>query len=674
MVVATASLEVGFNDPQVGAVVQHKAPHQLANFVQRKGRAGRSPEMRPWTVTILSDFGRDRLMYQSYDRLFDPVLRPFTLPVRNRYILRMQAGFAVLDWLASSNDTGGLKGSWWEALSRSARENSSQSNKQKRAIEVINKVLDAPGQSRNDLVGYVRWALKLESDDETNDILWGSPRSLLLEVLPTLARRLETNWQLHATMRGTVSVDLNSSQPVPEFLPANLFSDLNLPEVTVVLPPATSRDEEKMELMGIADAIGRLVPGRVTRRFAPERGKLNHWISVPLLSGEHRLRIDAYAEEHEQVATIPVKLNDEITEVVCYRPWRIRLEIARDSFVRSTSNGRQVWKNHFRAEGEPTSLSTANDPQWGQAVNAFDFYLHAANSHLVVRRFALEATATVKKADCDSTEFNVTALYIDSEGNRAAVGFEQEVDAMKVTASLPTPEILAELAAVSDNLPAWRIAYFRDLVMEDTELSTVSNWFQRDRLHRVMLLVLTRAAITRGADIPTVLDDLAGSNIAEMLSDAASQTLPQDSSDVSPNYEEAPAELEEEIRGSSSDVRWETLLSENVTQHRLLALAREMCHPDPDAWGQWLRERIHETLGQAMLAAAHASAPAHVSEGSLLLDLDRGDPYFDPGDSVEVWLTESAIGGSGAVEALVVSQPWDRKGKGGEVWFGRPGC
>ena len=652
VIVATASLEVGFNDPQVGAVIQHKAPHQLANFVQRKGRAGRSPEMRPWTVTILSDFGRDRLMYQSYDRLFDPVLRPFTLPVRNRYILRMQAGFAVLDWLAASNDTVGLKGSWWEALSRSARENSSQSNKQKRAIEVINRVLDAPGQSRNDLVDYVRWALKLESDDEANDILWGSPRSLLLEVLPTLARRLETNWQLHAAMRGTVSVDLNSSQPLPEFLPANLFSDLNLPEVTVVLPPATSRDEEKMELMGIADAIGRLVPGRVTRRFAPERGKLNHWISVPLLSGEHRLRIDVYAEEHEQVATVPVKLNGEVREVVCYRPWRIRLEIARDSFVRSTSNGRQVWKNHFLVEGEAISLSTANDPQWGQAVNAFDFYLHAANSHLVVHRFALEANATVKKADGDSTEFNVTTQYIDSKGNRAAVGFEQEVDAIRVTASLPTPEILAELAAVSDNLPAWRIAYFRDLVMEDPELSTVSNWFQRDRLHRVMLLVLTRAAITRGADISTVLDDLAGSNITEMLSDASSQTLPHDPSDVSPTYEEAPVELEEEIRGSSSDARWETLLSENVTQHRLLALAHEMCNPDPVAWGQWLRERIHETLGQALLAAALAVAPAHLAEDSLLLDLDRGDPNFDPGDSVEVWLTESAIGGSGAVEAL----------------------
>ena len=94
------------------------------------------------------------------------------------------------------------------------------------------------------------------------------------------------------------------------------------------------------------------------------------------------------------------------------------------------------------------------------------------------------------------------------------------------------------------------------------------------------------------------------------------------------------------------------LLSANETQQRILALAREMSHPDPDRWGRWLRERIHETLGQALLAAAHSAAPEHMSEGSLLLDLDRGDLRCNLGDSVEIWLTESAIGGSGAVEAL----------------------
>ena len=30
--------------------------------------------MRPWTAVVLSDYGRDRAAYQSYDLLFDPEL------------------------------------------------------------------------------------------------------------------------------------------------------------------------------------------------------------------------------------------------------------------------------------------------------------------------------------------------------------------------------------------------------------------------------------------------------------------------------------------------------------------------------------------------------------------------------------------------------------------------
>ena len=45
VVVATASLEVGFDDDRVGAVLQHKSPRGAAAFLQRKGQsAGRTPE------------------------------------------------------------------------------------------------------------------------------------------------------------------------------------------------------------------------------------------------------------------------------------------------------------------------------------------------------------------------------------------------------------------------------------------------------------------------------------------------------------------------------------------------------------------------------------------------------------------------------------------------------
>lgn len=90
IVVATAALEVEFNDPLVGAVIQHKAPRGMASFLQRKGRAGRDRAMRPITLTVLSDYGRDRAFYQAFEHLFDPSLEPQYLPIRNPYVMKFR--------------------------------------------------------------------------------------------------------------------------------------------------------------------------------------------------------------------------------------------------------------------------------------------------------------------------------------------------------------------------------------------------------------------------------------------------------------------------------------------------------------------------------------------------------------------------------------------------------
>ena len=150
-----------------------------------------NPTMRPWTVTVLSDYGRDRLTYQTYDRLFDPILRPHTLPVRNRYVLRMQAAFAVLDWLAVNNID--LPGWWWEPIKGPVDREGLWHKQQARTSEVLAELLAGPGPRRQALSDHVHHALRLNSQEEAGEILWGAPRSLLLEVLPTLARRLETN-------------------------------------------------------------------------------------------------------------------------------------------------------------------------------------------------------------------------------------------------------------------------------------------------------------------------------------------------------------------------------------------------------------------------------------------------------------------------------------------------
>ena len=142
VVVATPSLEVGFNDPRVGAVIQHRGPRDLATFVQRRGRAGRSVEMRPWMVTVLSEYGRDRLLFQLYEQLFDPTLPARHLPVHNRYVLRIQATLATLDWLSRQiRDSSPM----WSALSEPT-----EWAKPKRTQQAVLDILDrlAAGDQR----------------------------------------------------------------------------------------------------------------------------------------------------------------------------------------------------------------------------------------------------------------------------------------------------------------------------------------------------------------------------------------------------------------------------------------------------------------------------------------------------------------------------------------------
>ena len=80
LIIATSSLEVGFDDPDVGIILHHKRPTSMSSFIQRKGRAGRTRGARPWTVVVLSDYGADRWAFHSAEQLFQPEVDALVLP------------------------------------------------------------------------------------------------------------------------------------------------------------------------------------------------------------------------------------------------------------------------------------------------------------------------------------------------------------------------------------------------------------------------------------------------------------------------------------------------------------------------------------------------------------------------------------------------------------------
>jgi hypothetical protein len=660
IIVATAALEVGFNDPQVGAVIQHKAPRGMASFLQRKGRAGRDRAMRPLTATVLSDYGRDRATYESYERLFNPQLEPQYLPIRNPYVLKMQATFALFDWLAA--ETAGYEKAWaWDILSRPIDRPSTQISA---VIQRIKAKLTRLVQGDDAVIANLRTHLMgaLRVDEETaQGLLWEAPRSILLEAAPTLVRRLFRRWRLALPAAGAF-LDLHEPyHPLPDFVPRNLFSDLSLPEVRVLVPPATVNHNWRTDAMPVLQAIRQLVPGRVTRRFAFERGGLSHWVPVdPALPVQNR-RISEYAEEHEFVGEFTATFNDDANDgpLLVFRPWTVRLEKVARSEALPSSNGQLSWRTDIVARGDPVRVPVAPRSPWRPFVCSVDFYLHRFRASVAVRRFAPTAHAIVRT---QQDEFAV-ALHFRSDDDRpAAIGFELEVDGFRLDLTLPPVEEISASRLSAKLLGASKLAYLRERFRNDADLPADVNIFQREWLFQ-MLRSLIAAEATSGNAIETVADDLLAddridSAFLEVMAEyfgAVPLRVP-DEADESLDEDWSVEDEDEVQRGAPQTAhaagRLQQTLAAQVlrpeVRERLRAIAREALAPDLAAFDRWFRRMILETLGEAMLQACIAAAPREAALDNLLVDI-REAPDGAP---ASIWITETTLGGAGALQAF----------------------
>lgn len=654
VVVATSALEVGFNDPQVGGIIQHKAPRSLAAYLQRKGRAGRTAEMRPWMVTVLSDYGRDRLVFQAYERLIDPLLPPQRLPIKNRYVLRMQAVFAFIDWLANARPAVQSKAwPWWPLNGPASTEMSRRS--QGEISSVLEDLLDGDPGRVDSLRQYLGRSLGLGDRTEVDELLWGPPRSLLLEVVPTLSRRLRTQW-VAAGADGR-SMDLFSAEgpphPLPDFLPASLFSDLNLPEVTVVVPPAARGAREQRESMPILQALRLLVPGRVTRRFAHERGGLNHWLPVPLDAAEIAMPIQDYAEQSEFVAEVPISTDGGERQVACFRPWSVRLQRA-PMPVQASSNAEFHWLSRLIPTTDPVRLPVGASSPWRRMLKEVDFFLHSRRASVTVQRYAHEGTARVRLLRQEADHV-VRVTLTDSTGSPAAIGFEQEVDGLRVVLELPSSQDLAHRARAHREIPSWRAAYFRDLVRHDPVLSAATNRFQRDWIHQIYLAALLVEAGNEGGGLREAGKRLRRSGVGAACREVMDQlfrfdpVMPEgldawegDAADETPGLTEAPRL----VRSLAP------ILEEQWVIDRLEALSSGLWSvPDEHDFAEWLRARIVDTIGEAVAIGCSYLVPAYAGSDALILDvLDADATSHDSGS--EVWITESILGGAGILDAI----------------------
>ena len=638
MIVATASLEVGFNDPNVGAVIQHKAPRDNAQFLQRKGRAGRQRTMRPWTVVVLSDYGRDRMAFQCYENLFEPVLKARQLPVGNNYVLRMQAAFATMDWLSSRNEyleqrNRGI----WDDLSV-PQDNGKLSKAQSKLEDLIEDLLDNQ-KTQQVLNAWLAEALGIKDNNLLQSLLWQPPRAIMTAFLPTVLRRLRSNWSHFGIEQAD---NCRKSTPMPDFIPSTLFNDLCLPELQINLPVELGKDPEAHS-MPILQGMKDFAPGRISKRFAIKSIRERHWVvpkNLDLKDGAHPFPIDDYCplDKRESMPDGYIATRSGMQSVPCFRAWEVSVSTPPDDFKLSeTSNAFLNWHSEIRPpqNGIPAEIPSNN--VWQNIFQQVEFYSHQQHCPIETVRFATGSRANIKFSD--QREDLQIDFKFEHQGEPAAFGFSLWVDAVRFQCLLPK----FDLASISNNrelMAGLRTARFLYEVSHDDTIS--ANPFLGGWLAETVLAGIGSEAVLKNCTLEQAFRALQHNSAGIALIDVPArifQTL----------YDaQTGAEVEQDLQQSLRE-----LLSQAPVLAKITDWVELLWQPLDNNWLEWLTLSFTNTLGAALLQTAMQLCP-DAGDNDLILDLSSGpvrSALLAP-DQREIWLSETTIGGGGIIEKI----------------------
>jgi hypothetical protein len=607
VVVATASLEVGFDDPSVGAVIQHKAPRDPAHFIQRRGRAGRDPTMRPWTVVVLSDFGRDRLAFQSYETLFDPVVPRVAMPLRNRSILKMQATWWLLDRLSRSGPGTSLA----DVIAKPwGRSRNNQREHAKRLLGHVREQLNANAIER--MGRQLQRALSL-TDEDLRAVLWDHPRGLIPSVFPTLIRGLEVAASDLPLGEG------DWPRPLADFLPPTLFAPLQTPEIEVLTP--LQRDEPESE--PVSQGMRQFAPGRVSYRYARNGRRDRLWVEPPLPQAP-ALDLSAFCDQYVELEPPP---NCDAVRLVQPRALRVTPppETTSDS-----SYSEWNWTVAFRHDGEPVVLDMPAGTPWAQVVSGFRAFTHRHRCAQTVWRYA-DGFAVERNAAGEPPR---TRHSITLDGDVVNAGFVVDVDGLALTVRLP--EMIPTSTPLLQSL---RVARMEFLIRNgDRLVELVPSVFHRDWLHQILLSVLV--VDSQAQSIEQTLGTLSDDRLRTRMLDAAREVF-----GVLDIGQSGGGGLDANLIvdiGSALEVPG--VLAE------LRSAATALWANPQNEWQAWLDERYLTTLASAVVEAIQSSCP-EVDASGLRIDL-VANSAADQRTSL-IHISEDEPGGLGVVEALV---------------------
>ena len=660
LVIATSTLEVGFNDITIGAVVQHKAPRSMASFLQRKGRAGRTRTMRPWMLVVASAYGRDRWAFQHAENLFNPLLPPLNLPTRNYYVQKIQATYVLLDWIAFELKKQGVLVDAWELCTNKGTSSFYEQYAQKVYI-LLRKILD--GSLQKSFTEFLKGALMLQDDEAAiTSLLWGEPRPLLLEVIPSLMRQVANNWQSIENGIVRPRADSKSNTPLPRFLPASLFSELNLPELILHIPknlkttaPTTAKkgikkqaqevktvtDEGRDEYMDLSQALQEFAPGNVSKRFSrKENIKESHWLALP---DDAQLSRGMLPLQYLNVEFDKIPYLVEIPEgqVPVFRPLEYTLDLV-PNHIKDTSYARLIWKSNFKVQGNTlrqdsieekgtevaTRINLSPRSNWYRFFDDVLSYSQESGSWIKVSRFAIGVEIDTRYEGGNNTR---RKLFFEQDGNPAAIGYFLEADAIQFVLAPMSLELFSDhpdWSSLKQSLvPSYFLYRFKtDLRIIEIGLSS----FEIEWLWQLELSMLAATAISKNITLEEAAFEVNQNRlpIAERTMRVIFQSQKQEDTN------------QEDLEGR---------LFRKLTEYlNIPAVIDAICDSEKVLWSQpetsfytWLERCYRSSLGASIFTAITRLIP-DIQSDDLIMDVE--------GDSI--WVTETTSGGIGLISRI----------------------
>lgn len=632
LIIATSALEVGFNDPQVGAVIQHQTPYGMASFLQRKGRAGRDRRTRPWTVVVTSAYGRDRWAFQHAEVLFNPVLPLISLPIENYYVRKIQAAYVLMDWLAHQMCRSLPNLDVWNLFS-------GQRGSEKYRPDVarlLQKILDNTSV-RAQYEAYLRGALGLigqEYDAVIRSLLWGEPRPILLEVVPTLIRQLTTNWR-GVVLDGDVPMLATESgplgNPMPEFVPSNLFSDLNLPEIRIHLGKMQSENAQFVQ------TFEEILPGKVTKRYITKGayGADGLWIAVPD-DLPPTCPLDQLSLEYDPIP-ITLKTSDKTYSIK--RPTQYYLD-AIPPDLESSSTAFPLWCSSFQpksiqsSEPQPFRLKLQCQSSWQDFIDEILVYSQAMGMTIQVTRGLIGVQVSHLRR---KQRFYRKMLFVEQSGDNgdtesAGIGYTLDVDglciqhrSLDLTRLKQSPYWDSILRSCLPLLYLYRLEH--DPVIKAHNLTP----FEIDWFCQIIRSALTAIAIETGKTLREARD-LLERNFPRIIEDTMKvlfqgQNIAEDD------------QVTGRVQEALNDRLHSTDLKDSLLRH-----AETLWDSYPDGLDDWLELQYAASLGAAFYAGL-SNLVEDIETSDLRLDVEHNEHRF--------WITEAVPGGIGLIARIV---------------------